>query len=132
MGPLVHIGLNFLTDCGHDRFQQVLFLQQAHGFIRRQAVVNLTGQLPGGTGKDGFQGQEGRAAIGIMGMGIHDALGDFDQFADMTDDQDVGKAFVGGIIESFADIVADGHALADVDAQIVAAEIDAVIAEKGQ
>lgn len=46
MGPLVHIGLDFLTDCGHDRFQQVLFLQQAHGFIRRQAVVNLTGQLP--------------------------------------------------------------------------------------
>lgn len=67
-----------------------------------------------------------------MGMGIHDALGDFDQFADMADDQDVGKAFVGGIIKGFADIVADGHALADVDAQMVAAEIDAVIAEKGQ
>jgi hypothetical protein len=44
-------------------------------------------------------------------MGIHDALGDFDQFADVADEKDVGKAFVGGVVKGFADIVADGHAL---------------------
>ena len=125
-------GLDFFTDCGHDGLQQAHFFQQADGFVRRQAVVDLLGHLTGSAGKNRFQGQQRRPAIGIARMGIHDALGDFDQFSDVSDEKDVGKAFIGGVVEGFADIIADSHARTDVEAQMVPAEIDAVIAEKSQ
>ena len=90
------------------------------------------GHLTGSAGKNRFQGQQRRPAIGIARMGIHDALGDFDQFSDVSDEKDVGKAFIGGVVEGFADIIADSHARTDVEAQMVPAKIDAVIAEKSQ
>ena len=65
-------------------------------------------------------------------MGIHNSLSDFNQFPDMADEEDVGKIFINGIIQHFADVVADGDSLADVEAEFITAEIDAVVAKKGQ
>ena len=77
MGPLVHIAFYLVTDRRHDGLQQTRFFQQTDGFVRRQAVVDLLGHLTGSAGKNRFQGQQRRPAIGIARMGIHDALGDF-------------------------------------------------------